>query len=1292
MNKFFSVLAVSLLLMLPALKASAACSSYVGLATLNEFYKDRSNQAADVDDFLEVKILDNSILPAVYTGWEVEVCEQDAAGNNNDTDGCDSFSLGSFTEQTVPWLILSGTSVGGHMNFKSGFDAILRDGSGDTIDYFSMDGYTALEDAACTGASLPYDYEISKPGGGEKILQRSPDGTGDWSFTSSGSVDPTDDDTNDDVAVDVPSVSVSDEIVSPGDTATFTVSLDASYSQDVVLTYQTLDNSAQAGVDYTASSGNVTVSSGQTTATFSVPTLGAGAGNFLVTIGLESNLALAPNFPNATIADQTGIGTIVTLVGEWRMEEASWNGTADEVVDSSGNDLHGTAESNATTSDTTPDSAIAGSPGTCRYGEFDGADDVVEVADDSSLDFTSNLSMTAWVYPESSGGAGLGIIAGKGGLLDYRYRLRMSAGNTLEFAWCSNFFFIWCLSEQYVRTSTSLSLGTWSHVAVTFADGDQKLYVDGVQAATSSNTNLIDTNNASFNIGASTDFLWGVQYEFDGAIDELHVYDQPLTPVQINNIKDITRPCGGAGSIDHFEIDTGGASASTCAPQTIGITACADSSVPCGSIATDYTGTVDVSTSTNHGDWSVNSATNALNNSPDPADDDGTAQYSFDGADNGAISLNLTNTHADNLTITVDDGSVVSTSASIIFSDNTFVIRPDPDPAPAPDPVVVAGRDEAMTVTAWRRDTDLDPENCFEMTAYHGTNLPLKIWLTRDADDPGGAAPVIDGTSLPDAEPGGTNITLDFVNGVAPLVMSTSDVGKYVLELKDDSRVFATDTDIIGSSSSIVTRPFGFDIDFSNDRANNGTGGVSYAANLSGSAFAVAAEDFSATVTAVLWQGGDDADNNGEPDSGADLSDNGPTPSFGNEVGYAASVRLEPDAVVPVDGDDGALDAEIFTTFTGGASTHDMQWDNVGIINITASLDDNDYLGGGEGVSGTVENVGRFYPERFVLDTSSVTDSCDTAPNIFSYMDQPAIQIDYTLQAHNADGNVVSNYDDSSATPAENYSLAGDPSYEVENVSLGIDDGVDREARLSIIDDDPAPDNWVDGQYVITDSDATFGRQADTSPDGPFTDLRLGVSYSDVDATLANLDMNASTVGACAPASCTADTLGSLNMRYGRLRVSDAHGPESAPLDVPFQAEYWLNNFWALNTLDSCTTITRDQIAFGGLANTIDTPANLTVNVGGGSSTGSFGGAGNPNLDATDLSINMGSGQLQFSAPGAGNGGGFTVDVNLTNYPWLRFDWDQDGDFSDVTVPSATVSFGSYRGHDRIIYWREVLQ
>jgi len=65
-----------------------------------------------------------------------------------------------------------------------------------------------------------------------------------------------------------------------------------------------------------------------------------------------------------------------------------------------------------------------------------------------------------------------------------------------------------------------------------------------------------------------------------------------------------------------------------------------------------------------------------------------------------------------------------------------------------------------------------------------------------------------------------------------------------------------------------------------------------------------------------------------------------------------------------------------------------------------------------------------------------------------------------------------------------------------------------------------------------------------------------------------------------------------------------------------------------------------------------------------------------------------GDGSFSFSMPGAGYTGSIDLRLDLSSQSWLRHDWDTDGDFEDH--PDVTASFGQYRSHDRIIYWREV--
>ena len=83
--------------------------------------------------------------------------------------------------------------------------------------------------------------------------------------------------------------------------------------------------------------------------------------------------------------------------------------------------------------------------------------------------------------------------------------------------------------------------------------------------------------------------------------------------------------------------------------------------------------------------------------------------------------------------------------------------------------------------------------DCAIATGYAG-NKNLKSWLTLDAAHPAGAtAPAIGAVSLPNAAPGANNLILNFTAGVATFNMSSTDVGKYGLNLRDDTSGFIVD-------------------------------------------------------------------------------------------------------------------------------------------------------------------------------------------------------------------------------------------------------------------------------------------------------------------------------------------------------------------------------------------------------------------------------------------------------------------------------------------------------------------
>ncbi|MCY3933377.1 MAG: hypothetical protein OXH70_16845 [Acidobacteria bacterium] len=104
-----------------------------------------------------------------------------------------------------------------------------------------------------------------------------------------------------------PELSVGDVSVTEGSMADFAVTLAPSGESTVTVDYTTVDGTAAAGADYTATSGTLTFAAGETSKTISVQTVDDTAGEsdevFTVTLSGPSNAALSDDTGQATITD-----------------------------------------------------------------------------------------------------------------------------------------------------------------------------------------------------------------------------------------------------------------------------------------------------------------------------------------------------------------------------------------------------------------------------------------------------------------------------------------------------------------------------------------------------------------------------------------------------------------------------------------------------------------------------------------------------------------------------------------------------------------------------------------------------------------------------------------------------------------------------------------------------------------------------------------------------------------------------------------------------------------------------
>ncbi|MGI9325513.1 MAG: DUF6701 domain-containing protein, partial [Pseudomonadales bacterium] len=385
------------------------------------------------------------------------------------------------------------------------------------------------------------------------------------------------------------------------------------------------------------------------------------------------------------------------------------------------------------------------------------------------------------------------------------------------------------------------------------------------------------------------------------------------------------------------------------------------------------------------------------------------------------------------------------------------------------------------------------------------------------------------------------------------------------------------------------------------------------------------------------------------------------TPNFGLES-TAEAVRVISDGLVaPAGGRHGSTNdvlggATFSRTGPGQFQSTAVAFDEVGIISLHAELLDGDFLGIGAIPGPSSGEVGRFYPAAFVMSSNSVGAAC----NGFVYQDQPALQLSYTLQAHNTSAAVVENYD------TGHYGL-GNVATVVRHAEDN-DSGVALNARLSA-----GTASWNDGVLIETDVSATFSRAL--AADGPFDQLQIGLSLNDpLDAVdLTGVNMHAASSGDCAVAgTCDAVMLGSpIIVRYGRLTVLPGSSSELDNLDVPLLAQYFDGTGFRHHQADQCSqyqlgaaTLSDYQDALAAGETTLLAPAVSTALI-----------LGGPDPAAP----------LLLSAPGAGNTGSVLLQLNVPG--WLRYDWLGTGDVD----PQGRQSFGLFRGHDRVVFWSERL-
>ena len=968
----------------------------------------------------------------------------------------------------------------------------------------------------------------------------------------------------------------------------------------------------------------------------------------------------------------------------YAMDESAWTGAAGEVVDDSGNANHGTALGGAQTVD----------PGkVCRGGDIpanstNSPPDAVDSGVDIDDDVGSQGTVSFWYRSDAawSGGGGR-TLADASTTTDNKYFYLVLRNNgRLRFGLEDS-------ADRDFRLNTavnSFAAGTWVHVAVTWnLPGDRlEIYIDGVLAA----SNTRNTSGALGELGTlylgdnrSTYHPGGSANSADGVLDEVRIYDQALTASEIQTDMNATHPCP---ALDHFAVIHDGAGVNCQAePTTI------EAHLADHSIDTTYAGTIALSTSTAHGDWSLLIGSGVLANGGS-----GAATYAFDPVDAGRVVLGYENTFAETVNINVLDGPTTESAGedpNLVFAASGFNFLAD-SVADAIG-VQIAAKDSDQPPGAQALELEAIDTNTSTGACEAALTGIVVVELAFECVDPASCAGqqvTLTGTPIAGNPSGSvssyTPVNLDFggaTDATAPFAMGYPDAGRIRLHARLellDAGGAGTGNYMIGASNSFVVRPFGFDLDFSDDRATNGTTGPSYAADAAGSVFVKAGENFVTTVTAVVWDAAEDVDDDGVPDSGADLSDNPATPNYGQEIAPTTVAVTHSLVLPPAAGgaDPGVLSGGgALGGFVAGVATATLSWDEVGISDL-AALDSN-YLGSGAAVGGAVRNVGRFYPARLQVQANAplLRDGPDLAWGCaFTYIEQPfgyLVDPVYTVRAQNLGGSLTDNYGGNFWKLS---ALLDNRFYTDEAVTAG----ATLLPPVQVGGVTLAGEADYDGTGTLTLSGETLAYQRALAPEAPFA--------GQVALTIPALDLR-DTDGVCysAAPSCNVndgdagidDTVSGIagsNLRFGRLVLGNAAGSELLDLAVALQAAYFDGSGFTVNTADACTVLGLGSID---LVNQHEDPATgvdtITVTLPSATTTASLTG------------LSAGVGDLELSAPGAGNTGytdlRFDLSTAWAGLPWLRYDWDGDAAHDDD--PWGRATFGVYQGADVLIHMRE---
>jgi len=884
-----------------------------------------------------------------------------------------------------------------------------------------------------------------------------------------------------------------------------------------------------------------------------------------------------------------------------------------------------------------------GNNSTCKYAIMDG--ESYGQVDDSGHLNSEELAVSAWVYPTSypndandtNGSDTLMAISSK----DENYEFHINNNGKLYWWWRNE-----SSTARFLTSSNTVPLNAWSHVAISYKAGEQKMYINGVLESSSSWNEIPKQSSCDYFVGA--DVATGScsvisARTFIGELDEVRIYGRYLEQTEIAADMERLRECGLVNDVYEYRI-THPQNNLSCMSTSVTVEACSDEN--CSAVIGEVTANLQFSLGS---DTTTLSALDLT---------DSAQQVDFDYTSLDTITLGLNNM-APSAAVQCFYNTGIQSSCDITYNQFGYIVTASDitssDTISDPNNLVYVQAVEAIENNPAVCEPALVGEKLVNIDfAYidHPDNYDeesLKVSL-----DDSTYVNVISGS--------GTNQTLDFNNtdAKASFYVRYGDAGSLQLSVSDSNGEVVTGYD------NFVVIPHNISLVMDDGSSLLG---------VAGNETHYAGQNFNLTIQALNADG--NVTNNYRPES----------------------LQLQPVMSSPLINDG----ADSVQFYYGGSSpigtTNTAEWsssmplvfDNNGYASSVASFDnvgsfyvdvrDSNYLGY-EINSNSSTTAGRFTPAYFSIEdvTDSPGLSIENTRVDFSYIGEELnyettptfnyIAKTYTnLTATNYGGSSyqfnTNPFDLSFRSYVENNSAPGFVGYTDESISISGTTDYDGVMQFTLPDtftfvksaEAVAPISPVSIEFDIPIADLTDDDGIGYDSDGINSDLPIYENYVFSD-------------------------IGGAEVRYGRLRLENAYGDEAATLKVEMVLEYW-NGERFITNIDDSTTDFSTFIPYMTKVDDYDYDIDDFISI----------------LKPESSGKNFVNGVTE------GSEGLFVYNSNddekspaiifleitnlLNNLGYLNIDWNDDGVIDTNDKVSSTIIFGRYRGNDRIIYKRE---